>query len=193
MHELHRIERIVRKGIQSLSDSLYQEWPLPDDDIRNEISEASLSIHAAHAFLTEGFCAYGEFRTGSNEHHDLMAFHPDMDEYIVLEAKRYLTTDEQALFKDLERIQQRWSDRPTIAVAIVMTRRQEIRNWWLNPDRGKTPTGKSSNEWQNLYGYLLGENRVIGHVPLAHHGDFLEGSDTGFFHEALYLIYHVNT
>jgi hypothetical protein len=192
MHELYRIERIIRKGLQSLSDSLYQEWPLPDGDTKNEISEASLSIHVAHALLTEGFCAYGEFRTGRNEHHDLVAFHPDMDEYIVLESKRYLSTDGRALSKDLDRINKSWSGKPTIGVAIVMTRFQEIRNWWLNPKREKKPNGKGANEWQQLHRYLSGENRVIGHVPLAHHGDFDEELVNGFFHEALYLIYHAN-
>ncbi len=191
MHELYRIERLIRKGIQSLSDSLYQEWPLPDEDQKNEISEASLSIHVAHAFLTEGFCAYGEFRTGSNEHHDLMAFHPDRKDYIVLEAKRYLSTDGQALSRDLDRINQRCSE-PTIGVAIVMTRFPEIRNWWLNPNRGVRPTRKLANEWQQLSGHLSGDDRVVGHMPLAHHGDFDEGAPNGFFHEALYLIYRVN-
>lgn len=191
MDTLYRIERIVRRGVYSLCDSLYQEWPLPDGDLRNEISEANITIHLSHAFLSAEFCAFSEFRIGNSEHHDLVVFHPEMDEYVVVECKRYLATDAQGLSHDISRLNQWWSNKqkPSIAVVIAMTRVQDVRNWWIDPDRGDVPEGKRSLEWRELSRLLAGKDRVVGHVPLAHHGDIDPRFSSGFFHEALYQIY----
>ena len=67
MDDIHKIERILRKGLASLSDSLFYDWPLPENDEDNEISEANLNIHIAYSFINSGFIVFSEYRINEND------------------------------------------------------------------------------------------------------------------------------
>src|SRR5690606_6516273 len=115
---IESVDRILRKGIYSLCESLYTEWPLRDED-PNEIAEANLTIHVAHAFLSQQYCVYAESPiqsyTGScnrDLRHDLVMFQPGENEYIVVECKRFLKTEQCNLLSDLDRMHEHWPNNP---------------------------------------------------------------------------------
>ncbi len=188
---LNKVERVLRRGLYSLSDSLFQEWPLPDGDTKNEIAEANLTIHLAHAFLNQDYCAFAENRTGANEHYDLVVFHPDHKEYLIIEAKRFLKQDDSGLNSDFDRLLNRCPLSPAIGCVVCLTREKAIRDWWQDPHRAVAPDGKRSARWEELAGLLQESGSTVGHVPLPHHGDSAAHGSEGFFQEALYAIFHV--
>ena len=76
-NDINKVERILRKGLYSLSDSLYQYWPVGSS--QNEIPEVNISIHVAGALINAGYCVYGEYRSSDGVDtvaHDLYAFLP---------------------------------------------------------------------------------------------------------------------
>ena len=51
MDVINEIESRIISGFDSLSESIYNHWPLPDNDKGNEISEANITVHISNAFL----------------------------------------------------------------------------------------------------------------------------------------------
>lgn len=189
MDNIYRLERILRKGLFSLSDSLHYDWPLPKDDEENEISEANLNIHIAHSFISSGFVVFSEYRINKNEHHDLLIVDPGTDNKIVVESKRYLKTDKKHyLSKDINRAVDFWrSKNEKVAMIVVaMTWHGDILKWWMSNDKSLPPTQKStSNEWHELKNQFKNLNISTGHMNLPNY------NEENFFHDVFYGIFNV--
>ncbi|MCH8544253.1 MAG: hypothetical protein LAT61_11840 [Alcanivorax sp.] len=189
------IDRTLRKGIYSLCESLYTEWPLPDGD-GNEISEANLTIHVAHAFLSHQYSAYSEKPLISvspdserSSWHDLFMFLPGEEEYIIAEFKRFLKSDKTNAASDIKRIYDhgRQSKDPIIGIICFMTRDREVKNWWMSHGEEGLSNTKKSPSWKKLQEYLhtwKGNDAQIGYIHLPHHAD-------DFYHAVVYSIFPV--
>lgn len=197
-HRIPEIDRTLRRGIYSLCQSLYTEWPLPDDD-KNEISEANLTIHIAHSFLSDHYSAYSERAVKSingtaarNTHHDLVMFLPGQEEYIIAEFKRFITSDsKEGPLSDIDRIHNhaKESKHPIIGIVCFMTRDRSIRKWWMNYGESPLPDNKRSTSWSGIQEYLSKwkENGAqLGYVHLPHH------EDDDFYHAVVYSIFEVS-
>ncbi len=189
MDNIFKIERILRKGLFSLSDSLHYDWPLPIDDEDNEISEANLNIHIAHSFINSGFVVFSEYRINKNEHHDLLIIDPETDFKIVVESKRYLKTDKNyCLSKDINRAVDFWrSKKEKVAMIVVaMTWHEDILKWWMTEDKSSPPKKRAtSKEWHELKQQFKELKIYPGHMHLPNY------NEDEFFHDVFYGIFDI--
>jgi len=100
------IERIVRRGAASLAESVHFYWP--SAKLQNEIPERNITLHLAHAFLSEGFLTYGEAHPdgSADSFLDLLALQPHQKVVVACEFKR-LYGDEryaQAVVNDAQKV-----------------------------------------------------------------------------------------
>ncbi len=187
INKLEKIEKIVRKGYLSLSESLYQYWPLPEDDDKNEISESNINIHLAHSFLDLGYSVFAEHRLNDKEHYDLKVVSPNKEYDIIIECKRFLKTDSTGISTDIERMMcTEKGVRPVFGVVALLTQIKNIHDWWIDEERDKFPsTRHRSHEWENLYSLLKQNSIYCASVPLSYH------SRDDFFHMGLYGIFKI--
>ena len=191
-NDINKVERILRKGLYSLSDSLYQYWPVGSS--QNEIPEVNISIHVAGALINAGYCVYGEYRSSEGVDtvaHDLYAFLPSTNEQIVMEFKRFPKTDAEAsVSTDIQRIKSNWAGRKALGAVVFLTQSSNFMQWWLSDEREPSSMG-TAREWQLLDKHLKGiSKKVLGHVAMPHSGDVLEDGSI-FFQEALYLLFEI--
>lgn len=153
--EMEKIEKIIRKGLFSMSEAIYQHWPHTEDNTENEISEANITIHLAHALINAGYSTFAEYRINENEHYDLKAVCPDKTHHIILESKRFLKSDETSMVYDLQRmLDEPKGDVPVYGVAACLTQNINVHDWWVDPDRGEYPKNCSSNVWKELHDFI---------------------------------------
>lgn len=184
-----KIEIIIRNGYISLSESLYQYWPLPDDDYRNEISEGNLNIHLAHSLLNKGYSVFSEYRLNEREHYDLKAVSQDKSHEIIIECKRFLKTDSTSVSNDITRmLKSERSDKPVFGAVALFTQSQDIHDWWISEDRDALPSSSySSQSWSDLK-KLLDKNHIYcASFPMSYHGR------DDFYHMGLYGIFNIHS
>ncbi|TAK29414.1 MAG: hypothetical protein EPO40_10395 [Myxococcaceae bacterium] len=102
--ELIDIERILRRGASSLAESLHFYWPSHGN---NEVPEANIELHLAHALLESGFFVYGQAHPSgtANTRLDTVAVDPRNKVHVVAEFKRLYNVDQaRAMVADAERI-----------------------------------------------------------------------------------------
>jgi hypothetical protein len=82
------IERIVRRGADSLAESIYFYWPSTDDC---GVLEANIPLHLGSAFMRQGFLTYAEAYPQdytSQQRIDLLAIHPGIGTVVACQFKR---------------------------------------------------------------------------------------------------------
>lgn len=184
--EKNKIERIIRQGLFSLSETLYQHWPLPETDFKNEISEANLVIHLAHHFIYSNFLVFSEYRINKKEHIDLYLLSPDNSYHLAIECKRYLANNIASVLSDLKRMSNLSLDKKRYSAIVFLTQKKDIFDWWICEDKKIAPNNarsKTQTEWQNLQQFIEDNKVICGHFAMSHHGI------NNFFHMALYGIF----
>ncbi len=185
------IEKIIKKGLKSLTKSLGAHYPERTDFDVNEISESNLTIHLAHAFISDGYVSFGEFPFDNNKHLDLVCFHENREPWVAIEAKRYINGNTKAVYEDFRRILKQGkyedsSDGRNIGVSIMFNRHKDIDTWWKDPLKENLPKGKSSEYWQNLIGVLDKYNPLTG-VHVLFEDEYEESEEWG--NSVLYAIF----
>lgn len=158
------IDRIVKKGIKSLKNSLWEYWPAAG---QNEIAERNVSIHIAHQFIRSRWkvSAEASFPYKANRRVDLLAIQIGKKAFVVGESKLlHDSTKAASLAKDGKRImtfrlsnEHDWP--PPISqrfgLLLALTWNPKVAKWWsTHPTHAPLPEQSSGNGWKSLGKFL---------------------------------------
>ncbi len=128
-----KIKSILKSGVLSLKTSQYahcsERYP------KNEISEANLTHHISASFIESGYNLYAEFPISKGRLLDLVAFSDDHNEWIAIEAKRNLHSNQDKVLADFKRLEEisndDWIEGAKVKkVILVMNRHPKLSTWW---------------------------------------------------------------
>jgi hypothetical protein len=154
------IDRIVKKGIKSLKNSLWEYWPAAG---QNEIAERNVSIHIAHQLIRSGWkvSAESSFPHKANRRVDLLAIQIEKKAFVVCESKLlHDSTKAASLAKDGKRIltfhlSDEHESPPPISyrfgLLLALTWNPKVAKWWVtHPTHMSHPEQNSGHGWESL-------------------------------------------
>ncbi len=128
-----KVESILESGVRSLKTS--QSAHCSERNSKNEIAEANLTHHIGASFIKSGYNLYAEFPISKGRLLDLVAFGNDSDEWIAIEAKGYLHSNQDKVLADFKRLEgisnEDWIEGAKVTkVILVMNRHPKLSTWW---------------------------------------------------------------
>ncbi|MEY8200110.1 MAG: hypothetical protein RPS47_12775 [Colwellia sp.] len=128
-----KVEDIIKSGVNSLKIS--QNAHCSERNPKNEIAEANLTHHISASFIKYGYNLYAEFPVSKGRLLDLVAFSDDNDEWIAIEAKGYLHSNQEKVLADFKRLEEisneDWTEGTKVKkVILVMNRHPKLSTWW---------------------------------------------------------------
>jgi len=132
MHNAN-IDRLIRSGITSLSKS--QSSHCSERRPKTEITEANLTHHIGAALINAEYNLYAEFPIDDSKLIDLVAFCETYDEWIAIEAKSNLHSNQDKVLDDFDRLEniknEEWTKNSKVMkVMLVMNRHPILTEWW---------------------------------------------------------------
>lgn len=165
------IDRIVKKGIESLRTSLWNYWPASGE---NEIAERNVSIHVAHQFIQSRWKVFAEasFPYKASRRVDLLAIHVGKKALVVGECKiLHDSTKAAGLAKDGKRIltfhlSDEYESPPLTShrfgLLLALTWNPKVAKWWTQPTHTPLPDQSSGNGWESLGKFLSRHKAMCG-------------------------------
>jgi len=185
--DIQGLQRMVRKGLFSLADSLASYWPAFDD---KGVAERNLTAHVCKEFLNCGFDVFFEIPLGmkkQSERLDCLFISYAHKLYVAVESKKLYGPQKAAEIKgDIERIYEfKLQDEDidlnsAYGLILAETWRPDIATWWIS-DNDEADLG-DDKRWKSLEDALEIPDIEVESITLYHESDKK-------VHKALYAIW----
>lgn len=191
--DVYDIARTTRRGAQRLSEALWELWSSLEDD---EMPEANLWLHVAHAFSDAGFLPFAGAPFGPEEDAErlhLLLWNPREKVLVAAQARRLDEPDAcRELIADVDRmggLDPQDLDEPEHAFGLLLveTWDEDIASWWSSLE-GEPPSDDSC--WTALADHPALEDAHWGSVVLQ--GFDEDRSDEEDFQHFLYCVFPID-
>lgn len=161
--EILEIEKIIRAAVERLKEA--QHAHCPERNSGSEIAEANLTHYLSWSFNNSRYNVYPEFPASNSRCIDMVGFHNYSPNWVAIEAKNFLHSNQNKVLKDFERLDSLnaddWVDgSKVIKVFITFNRHPNLSKWWKDRDDSRLSgvkayaTESGSEDYSTINKYL---------------------------------------